>query len=275
MSGNNKFRRANEKPSISETTERIIVKHRGIFFVIIGALLLAAFAIGITNYVTTRGRSRGLGAVEDIAFRVEKISADAVKAARAAIAKVSPPKEADSETETSSGEIPDSPELAAAKEAAEAEKKGKIDAAVTQALTDIEAYTGGKGVIAVRANMLKADLLNRDKKYAEASSAWEAAAEADPKAYTAPTCYLNAAVAAEARDDGAAAVLYYEKAASYDDYPLFTRTLFNLVRVKDENSDFAGAAEAYRKLVDGHADDPWANIAKSRLLQLQAEGKVE
>ena len=49
MSGNNKFRRANEKPSISETTERIIVKHRGIFFVIIGALLLAAFAIGITK----------------------------------------------------------------------------------------------------------------------------------------------------------------------------------------------------------------------------------
>jgi tetratricopeptide (TPR) repeat protein len=123
--------------------------------------------------------------------------------------------------------------------------------------------------------MLKADLLYRDKKYLDASSAWVAAAEADLKAYTAPTCYLNAAVAAEEHDDRASAITYYEKAASYDDYPLLTRTLFNLGRVKDENSDFTGAAEAYRKLIDGHGDDSWANIAKSRLLQLQAEGKVE
>jgi tetratricopeptide (TPR) repeat protein len=206
---------------------------------------------------------------------VEKLSADAVKAAQAAIDKVSPPKIEDPETETPAEETPDSPELAAAKITAEVEKNGKIDAAVAQALSDIEAYTSGKGVIAVRANMLKAELLYRDKKYAEASSAWEAAAVADPKAYTAPTCYLNAAVAAEDHDDGAAAALYYEKAASYEDYPLFTRTLFNLGRTRDENSDFTGAALAYRKLIDGHADDPWANIAKSRLLQLQAEGKVE
>jgi tetratricopeptide (TPR) repeat protein len=275
MSSKNKFRKAADKPSISETTERIIVKNRVVFFVVIGVLLVSAFVIGITNYVTTKSRSRGLGAVEDIAFRVEKVSEDAVKAAEAAIDKVTPQEEADSESETSAEETPDSPELAAAKITAEVEKNGKIDAAVTQALADLEAYTGGKGVIAVRANMLKAELLYRDKKYAEASSAWVAAAEADTKAYTAPTSYLNAGGAAEERDDRASAISYYEKVVSYGDYPLLTRALFNLGRVKDENSDFTGAAEAYRKLVDEHAEDSWANIAKSRLLQLQAEGKVE
>ncbi|MDR3312352.1 MAG: hypothetical protein LBS64_04385 [Spirochaetaceae bacterium] len=210
--------------SFSQAAGNVIIKHRMIFLAVIGALLVSAIAIGLVNWIGTRSRERGLSAVEDISWAVQK---------------------ADS-----------------------------LDSAVQKALSDLDAWTGKKGIVGVRANMLKAELLFRDKKYDEARLSWNAAAEAEPKAYTAPLAWLNAGVASEELDDRDGAAGYYQKAAAYADFPLLTRTMFNLGRVLDEAEKYTEAAAQYQKLSDTYGDDPWASLAMSRILALRVEGKI-
>ena len=38
--------------------------------------------------------------------------------------------------------------------------------------------------------------------------------------------------------------------------------------------DYAGAVEAYKTLNDNSSDDDWSHLAKTRIIQLQSEGKV-
>ncbi|MDR3284281.1 MAG: tetratricopeptide repeat protein [Treponema sp.] len=151
----------------------------------------------------------------------------------------------------------------------------KLDAAVTGALSSLEEYADGKSVVAVRANLLKADLFFRDKKYEEARVAWIAASEAQKKAYTAPTGWYNAAVCSEELGDIESAAAYYEKAAAFENFALKTHTLFSLGRIKDASGDYTGAAAQYQKLQDAYPDDSWTSLAISRLIALRAEGKIQ
>jgi tetratricopeptide (TPR) repeat protein len=150
-----------------------------------------------------------------------------------------------------------------------------LGAAVAVALASLEDYADGTSVVAVRANLLKADLFFRDKKYEDARIAWIAAAEAQKKAYTAPIGWYNAAVCSEELGDIESAAAYYEKAVTFENFALKTHTLFSLGRIKDESGDYTGAAEQYQKLQDTYPDDAWASLAMSRLIALRAEGKIQ
>ena len=152
---------------------------------------------------------------------------------------------------------------------------GEIGTAVEDALASLDEYTSAKGVVGTRANLLKAELFFRDKKYEDARSAWIAAAETQKKAYTAPVAWYNAAVCSEELGDTASAVSQYEAAIAFDDFALKTHAIFSLARIKDESGDYAGAAARYQELGDTYPDDSWTKLATSRLITLRAEGKIQ
>ena len=49
---------------------------------------------------------------------------------------------------------------------------------------------------------------------------------------------------------------------------------FSLGRVREAQGDYAGAVEAYTALNDNFPDDDWGNLAKTRIIELKSEGKV-
>jgi TolA-binding protein len=226
---NNNIRDVREeaKRSIPEVVGGFLSKYRVLLLLIIGGLIVAALAIGFVSYFVTQSHAKGLAAIEEISYRLEKT-----------------PKE-------------------------------ELDAAVADAFTSLEKYTSGTSVVGTRANLLKAELYFRDKKYEDARSAWISAAEMQKKAYTAPIAWYNAAVCSEELGDTASAVSQYEAAIAFDDFALKTHAIFSLARIKDESGDYAGAAARYQELGDTYPDDSWTKLATSRLITLRAEGKIQ
>ena len=142
-------------------------------------------------------------------------------------------------------------------------------------LTALAAYSKKGGIVGVRANLLSAEIYFQQNEFEKARASWLAAAGAKKGAYTAPLAYFNAAVCSESLNDNASALSYYKLASEAKDFLLVDHALFSLGRVSEAQSDFASAKEAYEKLNDLHAGSSWANLAKSRLLALQAAGSIE
>ena len=151
----------------------------------------------------------------------------------------------------------------------------ELDKRRDTALEQLTSYTTKKNVVGVRANMLIGDIQFQKGKFEEAKNAYLAAAQASPKAYTAPIAYYNAAECSENLNDTENAISYYEKAESYSDFMMITHTIFNIGRVKEVAKDFDGAKEAYSKLSENYPDDSWTKIAKSRLLDFEIKGLVK
>ena len=64
-------------------------------------------------------------------------------------------------------------------------------------------------------------------------------------------------------------------AADDNNFVVKTHAKFSYGRVLEAKGDFAGAAAAYTELNDSFSDDSWANLAKSRLIALKKDGKIE
>lgn len=143
------------------------------------------------------------------------------------------------------------------------------------ALSVLSALSGRGGVVGVRANLLMAEIQFQRQDYAAARAAWLSAADAKKGAYTAPLAYFNAAVCSENLGDAAAAVQYYTAAADAKDFLLVDHALFSLGRVHETNGDFAAAKVVYERLTDAATGSSWTNLAKTRLLALQATGSIE
>ena len=143
------------------------------------------------------------------------------------------------------------------------------------ALEKLQPLAAKKGIICVRANMLAADLAFADKKYEDARKYYLAAVAAGKKSYTAPLCYFNAAVCSEELSDADAAVSYYESAIAYVDFFEANHAQFSIGRIKEAKKDYAGAAEAYQKLLDKNAADSWGSMARTRMIALKNEGSVQ
>ena len=56
---------------------------------------------------------------------------------------------------------------------------------------------------------------------------------------------------------------------------MVSHAYFSLGRVLEAQGDYAGAAEAYKTIKDKFSDDDWANLATTRLIELQSQGKAE
>jgi len=153
--------------------------------------------------------------------------------------------------------------------------EGEITARINTAFEKASAYTKKGGIVGARANMLCADLTYQQKKYAESAEFWKAAAEKSKRTYIAPLCYFNLAVCYEETGNNDDAAAYYKLAADNNDFVMRTHAMFSYGRLLEAKGDYTTAAAAYTELNDNFSGDSWADLAKSRLIALKKDGKIE
>ena len=129
-------------------------------------------------------------------------------------------------------------------------------------------------VAGARAYMVIAEIYFNRQEWASAAQAWQNAASSDIDAYTAPICYYNAAAGYEELSDLPNAIALYEKALADENCMFVPHVLFTLGRVNEEAGNYSVAVEKYNKLTSEYPSDDWANLAKSRLIQLSIDGKI-
>ncbi len=151
----------------------------------------------------------------------------------------------------------------------------EITARLNTAMEKASAYTSKGGIVGARANMLCADIAYQQKKYAESADFWKVAAEKSKKSYIAPLCYFNLAVCSEETGNNADATAYYKLAADNKNFVMRTHAMFSYARLLEANGNYADAAATYTELNDSFSGDAWANLAKSRLIALKKDGKIE
>ena len=151
----------------------------------------------------------------------------------------------------------------------------EITARLNTGFEKASAYAKKGGIVGARANMLCADITYQQKKYAESAEYWKAAAGKAKKTYLAPLCYFNLAACCEETGNIDDAATYYKLAADDNSFVVKTHAKFSYGRVLEAKGDYAGAAAAYTELNDNFSDDSWANLAKSRLIALKKDGKIE
>lgn len=153
----------------------------------------------------------------------------------------------------------------------EAELTKKIDSTLEALLP----YTKKSGIAGVRANMLCAELNFSQKKYEQAAENWTNAIAKGKRSYTAPICYYQLGVCYEQLKDLDKASASYKNAAENPDFPLASHALFSYARIQETQQNYEEAILAYQTLFDTYTNDEWANLAKTRILTLQTQGKAE
>ena len=145
----------------------------------------------------------------------------------------------------------------------------------TECIEKLVPYTKKGGIAGVRANMLSAELAYILADYESAVSYYDAAIAKGKKSYTAPVCMYNKASCYEELGKLAEAAESYKAAAEFEEFGMVSHAYFSLGRVLEAQGDYAGAVEAYKTLNDKFSDDDWGNLAKTRIIELQSQGKAE
>lgn len=154
-------------------------------------------------------------------------------------------------------------------------EEAELSTRIETAKDELAAFASKGGIAGVRANMILAELYFIEKNYVEAQAAWEKVAQKGKKSYTAPLAYFNIAVCCEENGDLDQALNYYKAAFETEDFVLKTHAKFSYARVLEEKEDFKAAYAAYKELFDENPDDSYAQLAKSRMISLEIENKVE
>lgn len=150
-----------------------------------------------------------------------------------------------------------------------------LEARQTEALEKLSALSAKSGIVGVRANMLIADIKFATKSFEEAKNAYVKAAESKKSAYTYGLNYFNAGVCAEELNDMDSAVKYYEAASKDTEFIMIDHALFSLGRCYETKESYAEAKSTYEKLNALHPSSSYGQLAKSRLISLKAEGKIQ
>lgn len=151
----------------------------------------------------------------------------------------------------------------------------EIEARIATALEKAAPLTKKGGVVGARANMFCAELAFKQEKYEDAANYWKDAAAKAKKSYLAPISYFNLATCYENIGNVDAAMENYKLAADNNDFVMRTHAMFSYGRILEAKADYAKAAAAYTELNDNFPSDSWAKLAKSRLISLKNEGKIE
>lgn len=154
-------------------------------------------------------------------------------------------------------------------------EESEIELRRQNAIEQAAAYTSKGGIAGARANMLCAELTYEQKKYEDSAAYWKACAAKAKKSYIAPIAYFNLGVCYEELgklDDAAA---NYKLAADNTDFMLRPHAMFSYSRLVEAKGDFELASKAYNELLDAYPDNEWAKLAKSRLIALKNDGKIE
>ena len=89
-------------------------------------------------------------------------------------------------------------------------------------------------------------------------------------------CNFNAAAAYEELGQSDEALQLYEKVSADKNFVDRSRAYFNAGRLKEAAGDFEGAKLSYQAISDlGNSKDTWSDMAKTRLLELEIEGKIK
>lgn len=154
-------------------------------------------------------------------------------------------------------------------------EEAELTARRDSTLEKVEKYTKKGGVAGVRANMLAAELAYQKKDYEAALAYWDAAAAKGKKSYTAPLANYNKAVCYEQLGKLDEAADAYKAAVDVEDFVLRTHAMFSYGRILETKGQYAEAVKVYQELNDKNPSDTWANLAKTRIIDLKVEGKAE
>jgi tetratricopeptide (TPR) repeat protein len=145
-------------------------------------------------------------------------------------------------------------------------------AADVQALSDeLSAFAANhSGYAGAQAYTLLAKFYAEQKNWAEAESAWTAAAKAGAKTFLEPVSLFSAAIAAEEQGNAQAAIdLYARCVALADIFPAAPRAQFSIGRLQEGQGQTDDALEAYRDVVRRWPNDTtWTNLAQSKIIAL-------
>ena len=136
-------------------------------------------------------------------------------------------------------------------------------------------YAAKGGIVGVRANLICAELSFQKKDYANAITYWNNAETKGKKLYTAPIASFNKGVCYEQLGNLDEAANAYKVAADFEDYVMKNHAKFSYGRVLETQGKYADAAAAYTELNDNSPDDRWAQLAKTRLIALSVENKIQ
>ena len=150
----------------------------------------------------------------------------------------------------------------------------EITKRATECVENLAPYTKKGGIAGVRANMLSAELSYILKDFESAVTYYDAAIAKGKKSYTAPVCMYNKAACYEELGKYAEAAEAYKAAAEFEEFGMASHAYFSLGRVREAMGDYAGAVEAYNTLNDKASDDDWSHLAKTRIIELQSQGKA-
>ena len=123
--------------------------------------------------------------------------------------------------------------------------------------------------------MICAEIAFQQKKYQESADFWKAAAKKAKKSYIAPIAYFNIGVCYEQLNNIDAAAENYKIAADNKSFVIKNHAKFSYGRVLEAQGKYAEAVSVFTEINDSNPDDSWAKLAKSRIIALKVQGKVE
>jgi len=145
---------------------------------------------------------------------------------------------------------------------------------VENLLSDLESFAKkNSGFAGSKAWYIIGGIRSDRKEWAEAETAWVAAADAAPKIYLAPLTLFNAGVAAEEQGKTEEAIAYYTRSIEAPSgFSAAPRAQFSIGRLRESLEETAAAIEAYRAVISGwNYDTVWVNLAYSRIIVLETE----
>lgn len=154
-------------------------------------------------------------------------------------------------------------------------EEDEIIARQLEALDALSAYTSKGGIVGARANILSADISYQMEKYEDAANFYAATAKKSKGNYLYPIAMYNLAVMYEQLGKTQEASDSYKNAFEAKDSLFVCHAGFSYGRTLEALGNYAEAVNVYQKVYDEHPDEAWARLAKTRVIALQAEKKVE
>lgn len=156
----------------------------------------------------------------------------------------------------------------------EAEKATKGSELIESADQLISRY--GKRYAAVRATMIKSEVLSAINDVPAAEKVLVSLAASYPKSHLAPVALANAAAIAEDRGDTDLALSYLTQIeAGYPATPGIGRITLSIGRIYETTKLHDKALETYTRLVATGAESDWTKIAHDRIILLKSQGLVK